>query len=412
MVITQEFRGPLAQLWGIPSPAEATQVLNTGLPPRPTNGVLDLGGPLRLQTNGGVLVCLPQDRDQRVQLAGRLEHWAYAVLSESYREEQPAEAPWMLHAYYRIRRFLPHRIQLLLRRVHARGRTGHSWLEWPSDGIWVALAEAYLALAALDGDGVQALRLWPEGQRSAMVLTHDIEGVEGQARCRTVATLEEQFGFRSCFNFVAERYPVDMTLLADLRARGHEIGLHGIKHDGLKFSSRGVFEERLRAMRRYREEWRVDGFRSPSTHRRWEWMPELPFLYDSSFPDTDPYEPMPGGCASPWPFWLGSLIELPITLPQDHTLWEILRRPALEVWMHKLNWLRRCRGLGNIIVHPDYLTTPARWAEYEGFLAGLAEAEGVWVALAGDLARWWRDRTAREPVRLIRDGVNCRLTFE
>ena len=412
MAMTRGAPEPLAQLWGIPAPTDGIEVGQPGLPPRPTGGVLDLGGPLRLETSGGIRVCLPVQREGRDQLSSLLERWAYAVLSESYATEHPAEAPWMLQAYYRMRPLLPRRIQILLRRVHARRRTGKSWLEWPADGIWVALAEAYLTLAMLDGEGLQPLRLWPEGQSSAVVLTHDVEGLEGQARCREVAALEERFGFRSCFNFVAERYPVDTTLQAELRDRGHELGLHGIKHDGLKFSSREVFEERVESMRRYRDLWKVDGFRSPATHRRWEWMPELPFLYDSSFPDTDPYEPIPGGCASPWPFWLGSLIELPITLPQDHTLWEILKRPALEVWLQKLNWLRGCRGLATILVHPDYLTTPARWAEYQAFLAELAAAKDVWLALPGDVARWWRTRTVREPVSLVRDGMNCRLTYQ
>ena len=156
------------------------------------------------------------------------------------------------------------------------------------------------------------------------------------------------------------------------------------------------------------------GFRSPATHRRWEWMPELPFLYDSSFPDTDPYEPIPGVSASPWPFWLGSLIELPITLPQDHTLWEILNARGSRVWLQKLKlapWLPGTGDHSGASGLPHL--PPARWAEYQAFLAELAAAKDVWLALPGDVARWWCTRTVREPVSLVlRDGMNCPLTYQ
>ena len=49
-------------------------------------------------------------------------------------------------------------------------------------------------------------------------------------------------------------------------------------------------------------------------------MPRLGFEYDSSYTDTDPYEPQPGGCCSYLPYFNESLVELPITLPQDHTV--------------------------------------------------------------------------------------------
>ena len=66
-------------------------------------------------------------------------------------------------------------------------------------------------------------------------------------------------------------------------------------------------------------------------HRNADWMPELGCLYDSSFPDTYPFEPQAGGCCSIFPFFLGDLVELPITLVQDHTMWEILRHDAMDL---------------------------------------------------------------------------------
>ena len=48
---------------------------------------------------------------------------------------------------------------------------------------------------------------WPDGQRFAFVLTHDIETEEGQAHVRAVADLDESFGFRSSLQLCAGGLP-------------------------------------------------------------------------------------------------------------------------------------------------------------------------------------------------------------
>ena len=54
-----------------------------------------------------------------------------------------------------------------------------------------------------------------------------------------VIELERQYGFVSCWNFVAEWYPIPDGLFDEVRSAGCEIGLHGILHDGkLFFESR------------------------------------------------------------------------------------------------------------------------------------------------------------------------------
>jgi hypothetical protein len=85
---------------------------------------------------------------------------------------------------------------------------------------------------------------WPDGQRFAFVLTHDVETEEGQARVRAVANLDKSFAFRSSFNFVPERYPLDYGLIEDLRRQGFEIGVHGLRHDGKLFNSHAGFMRR------------------------------------------------------------------------------------------------------------------------------------------------------------------------
>jgi hypothetical protein len=115
-------------------------------------------------------------------------------------------------------------------------------------------------------------------------------------------------------------------------------------------------------------------------------MRELGALYDSSFPDTDPFEPQPGGCCSIFPFFLGDLVELPITLPQDHTLWEILRKDSIEHWTRKSDWIVANGGMINLITHPDYLDTPrevAAWWRTRAGLSCIEEGDEAWIEGAG-----------------------------
>src|SRR2546421_85505 len=79
--------------------------------------------------------------------------------------------------------------------------------------------------------------------------------------------------------------------------------------------------------------------RTPARRRVFDWLGELPFSYDCSVPHSDPFEPQPGGCCSVWPFFVGSLVELPYALPQDHTLFTILRAGSIAVWLEQLDKL-------------------------------------------------------------------------
>jgi peptidoglycan/xylan/chitin deacetylase (PgdA/CDA1 family) len=306
---------------------------------------------------------------------------------------------------------IPRRVQLAMRRAFAHKQARAAFPHWPIEPLLVERDAAELAerIARSPAGRVPVLSPWPEGHRFAAILTHDVEGPVGVRNVRRVMELEARHGFRSSWNFVAEWYPIEDGLFEHVRAQGHEIGLHAIKHDGRLFESREAFEADLPAIHRYLREWDAVGFRSPATHRNPDWMPELGCLYDTSFPDTDPYEPQPGGCCSILPFMLGDLVELPITLVQDHTLWEILRVDGVGPWVDKARWIADHGGLVNIIVHPDYLDTPKRLSMYEDYLVALRElvdSQGGWHALPREVAAWWK---AREELRVV-VGPHRRLT--
>ena len=123
-------------------------------------------------------------------------------------------------------------------------------------------------------------------------------------------------------------------------------------------------------------------------------MSTLPFRYDSSYPDSDPFEPQPGGCCSWLPYFIGPVVELPITLPQDHTLFVILRARSGQVWLDKTDHIRSRGGMALLITHPDYLDDAPIAAAYEDLLHRYENDADVWRALPADVADWWRRRAA------------------
>lgn len=328
-------------------------------------------------------------------------------LEERYKGEE-ARRSLPLRAYYRLKPLLPRRLQLAMRRRYAKRQAHTAFPAWPIEPSLVERQrhELLAEIERRDAERLPTIAAWPDGHSFAAILTHDVEGPAGVANVRRIIELERRHGLVSSWNFVAEWYPIPTGLLDHVRASGCEVGLHGIKHDCKLFESRARFESELPAIHRYLAAWEADGFRSPATHRSAAWMPELGARYDSSFPDTDPFEPQAGGCCSILPFFLGEMVELPITLVQDHTLWEILRQETIELWTSKAEWIAANGGLINLITHPDYLDTPARLRMYEEFLAYVAEQQGCWHALPREVASWWRTRSR---LRLIEDGDEARI---
>ena len=323
-----------------------------------------------------------------------------AVDPDTYLYERYEDAPMRgvaLRTYYTIKPLLPRRLQLTLRRLYARRQARRAFPAWPIEPLLVEHNYELLRrrLRVSRGGRVPIVNFWPDRRRFAAVVTHDVETSAGIENIGTLLDLECRHNVVSSWNFVAEGYPIPDGTFEQIRAAGGEIALHGITHDGKLFTDRESFNADLAKIHGYLRAWNAVGFRSPATRRNADWMGELGCLYDSSFPDTDPFEPQSGGCCSIFPFFLGDLVELPITLVQDHTLWEILRLPSIEVWREKSDWLISHHGLINVIVHPDYVDSPERLNLYDQLLRYLRTQldDGYgWHALPRDVASWWRTR--------------------
>jgi hypothetical protein len=300
-----------------------------------------------------------------------------------------------LRTYYRLRPLVPRAAQIAFRRRLARLQARRTFPRWPIEPALHDLYDLLLSLLAkAAGEPVPWIASWPHGFAWALVLTHDVETEAGYLNVPTVRDLEARLGYRSAWNFVPLRdYRVDDDFVHQLEAAAFEVGVHGLHHDGRDLESRETLEARLPAIREWAQRWNAVGFRAPATLRRWEWMPLLGFDYDSSTPDTDPFEPQAGGCCSWLPFFNDGLVELPITLPHDHTLFTILRRRDESIWLEKTATLRERGGMALLVTHPDYLSGPELLSVYERFLETHTDDHTVWRALPRDVSAWWRRRS-------------------
>jgi len=297
----------------------------------------------------------------------------------------------LLDLYYLVKPAIPHGLRLRLRTHIASRQRRRSANLWPINESAAQPPEWWSG--------------WPGGKRFAFVLTHDVEGSKGMERCRALAELEMDLGFRSSFNFVPEGgYDTPGPLRSFLAEFGFEIGVHDLHHDGTLYRSKVEFSAAAKRINEHLERWQAVGFRSAFMFHNLEWLKELNVLYDASTFDTDPFEPQPDSANTIFPFWVGrsdgdGYVELPYTLPQDSTLFLVLGEKTNEIWKRKLDWVARHGGLALVNVHPDYIAFGERVGRaefpvilYKEFLAHVSAQFGdAWCALPRDIAEFVRE---------------------
>lgn len=303
--------------------------------------------------------------------------------------------------YYQLKPLIPRTVQILLRRIivaRKRKSCGHVW---PID--------------EKAGTPPPGWKGWPDGKQFAVVLMHDVDTEKGHGQCLSLMRIDEEMGFRSSFNFVPERYRVSSEVRRILADRGFEVGVHGLKHDGKLFSSRKTFLEQAARINQYLKDWKSAGFVSPSMHRNFDWIHDLDVEYDASSFDTDPFEPQPEGLGTIFPLRISpngcasnlqpptvlppGYVELPYTLPQDHTLFILMQERDISIWKKKLDWIAQKGGMALLITHPDYMSFNGKKSAideypseyYREFLRYIREnyKDRYWNALPGEIARFW-----------------------
>ena len=269
------------------------------------------------------------------------------------------------------------------------------------------LRAVFLAsLVVSAGLAVPRIAFWRRGKSHALAISHDVEtklGLEDGAG--RLAEVETKLGVRSTWNIPSERYPLSSQLLISLATAG-EVGGHDTKHDGRlifesfenKVGRVGKCKSRLESLSKKE----VRGFRSPLLQHGRELMDALGkagFQYDSSAPSWEPLSPTsfkPHGVGTVFPFFVSTMLEIPVSLPQDHQLIRVSGLTVAEAVQELFRvsaWVRGVGGACVLLVHPDYeFGQPENSEEYYRLLERFKSDPECEILTLGELARWWTHR--------------------
>ena len=315
---------------------------------------------------------------------------------------------------------------------------------------------------------IEKLPRWKGGARFAVVLTHDVDdvtlysaamawrlfhqsagpssyafraGLAGFVRALRHArdagdpywnldrwmAEEERRGFRSSYFFCApdparrheydplyrmsdqvgfegRRQPLESVLRA-MRARGHEVGLHGTYHSYL--DGRELERQRLQIAEAAGGD--VTGLRQHflrfDARTTWAAQAAAGFGHDCTLGYNEAIG-FRAGIAAPFRPWDGrgrrtfDLLEVPLSC-MDGILFRTLKldgqSAAARVREH-LDRVEISGGLAVLLWHPnaaDERHFPGWWECYLRTLDHLAD-RGAWVTTAAGVAEWWRERAARQ----------------
>ena len=333
------------------------------------------------------------------------------------RNMNPGRMPFAANAlvrrlYYLFREYLPVSVRRHLQKAYFRGWRELPFPAWPVDFTVDTLHQEFLRLL-METSGtkkVPFIWFWPEGAPSCLIMTHDVETPVGRDFTSKLMELDSLHGIKASYQVVPEeRYKVPDEYVQQIRAHGFEFNVHDLSHDGQLYQKREIFLQRARRINEYITKFGARGFRAGVMYRNLDWYDAYEFSYDMSVPNVAHLEPQRGGCCTVMPFFVGKILELPLTTLQDYSLFYILNDFSIELWKVQLELIRKRNGLTSFIAHPDYLVAPRARRVYESLLehiGNMVEREKIWMALPGEVDQWWR---ARNEMQLVRKGGHWRV---
>lgn len=336
----------------------------------------------------------------------------YYVKSLHSGEQRLAQTGLVRKAYYVVRKYLPVKVRRYMQRAYFKGWQNLPLPHWPVDFTVDSLHERFLrmTMVAQGLEQVPFIWFWPEGAPSCLILTHDVESDAGLRFCSSLMDIVTAYGFKSSFQVVPEdRYQVPESLVDEIRNRGFEFNIHDLNHDGHLFEEREEFLRRAKKINAYAKHFNARGFRAGAMYRNQDWLNALDFSYDMSVPNVAHLEPQRGGCCTVMPYFVGNLVELPLTATQDYSLFHILNDYSIDLWKRQIDLIRGKNGLISFICHPDYLIGRRARRTFESLLAHLRttiDSHRVWAALPGEVDVWWR---ARQKMKLVREGAQWKI---
>jgi hypothetical protein len=314
--------------------------------------------------------------------------------------------------YYLLRPFLGVGVRKHLQKVRLSGWEKIPFPRWPVDRTVDTLMESAmtLVLKAQGQSRMPFIWFWPDEASACGMMTHDVEGPAGLAFCDELMNIDDSYAIKSAFQLIPEgREDAWRRTAARMRHRGFEVNLHDLNHDGHLFADKEEFLHRAKRINQYAREFGCDGFRSAVMYREQGWFEAFEFSYDMSVPNAAHLEPQRGGCCTVMPYFVGDILELPLTTAQDYTLFHILNDYSTTLWKEQISVITQHHGFVSVITHPDYLVGQRERDVYIDLLrhlADLRERDGLWIALPGEVNRWWRNR---HHMTLVPDGSGWRI---
>lgn len=256
----------------------------------------------------------------------------------------------------------------------------------------------------------------PFGDTFAACFTHDVDTRYGfEEGIHLLRRVEAKHGILSTWNVVpkSREYKIYAEKLKELQEQGNEIAAHGLYHDGrFAYVNPEEREERIKKGKEILESMglNISGFRAPLTHRTRDmifFLEKHGYVWDSSFPDTDPstmgYEGT--GCSTVFPFFplvyvkgryrYSKVLELPITLPMDWILIHALEYSddeILKLWKEKVDYIESIGGLALFLTHPDSydMGNPDRLWVYDEIIEYVKEKDPI-IGTCREISDLWRE---------------------
>ena len=333
---------------------------------------------------------------------------------EKYAESELDEGLMSLFSriYYLVRPTLSSSTRKCLQKIYFRNAQSIAFPSWPVDCSVDNLHENLLGLClhSSRSRSMPFIWFWPEGASSCAMMTHDVETETGRDFCPALMDIDDAYGIKASFQIVPEkRYTVSRDYLDAIRERDFEVAIHDLNHDGLLYRNRDQFLKRAAQIGAYRKAYGVEGFRAAILYRKQTWYDAFDFSYDMSVPNVGHLDPQRGGCCTVMPYFVGNILELPLTTTQDYTLFRILNEHSIDLWKRQMDIIMEKHGLMSFLVHPDYLFNTREQDAYESllrYLALLRQEKNVWITTPGEVNRWWRRRAE---MRLVENGGTWRI---
>jgi peptidoglycan/xylan/chitin deacetylase (PgdA/CDA1 family) len=284
---------------------------------------------------------------------------------------------------YRLLTNLPIRYDAAPKRIRdfvMRGKRDEKTINYcdklPLDALRFIVAKA---VERLSGKRL-APRTW-KGKKSCCIVTHDVDTKKGLARAGSIKKLEERYDVESAWYVPTRQYSLASGIIKELANHG-EVGVHGAQHSGnlINLPSHRLFKLLCDAKQFLEKisDSSVKGFRSPLLQHNSTILDELKkagYGYDSSVPTWEPKHPQtmsPFGIGTVFPMLINCLVEIPVSIVQDHQLLYVLGLTAKETvaqWLSSMTVIKEIGGCSVLLSHPEYkLFDKDNMSMYEDFL--------------------------------------------